>query len=907
MFPDGTALEGSADRAREYRNRVLGLITQLDLVYDAGLLDGTIKLAREAVVLSESDADIIEACLLLAYSLVQRYKHRGDDRSLEEAVDLQRVALAFCPNGHPSRAQSCGNLAGSLMTCYERSGNDCILDEAIDLQREALALRPQGHPKRAVSCGNLAIALRTRYDRTSDDALLDEAIDLEREALALCPEGHPSHALCCANLAKSLRKCYSRTGDDALLDESIALQRVALVRCPERHPSYPGFCAILANSLLTCYQRTGDDALLDEVIDLERKALDLVPQGHPGRAASCASLSNSLGTRYQRTGNDALLDEAIDLQREAFALRPEGHPRRAVTCANLASALRPRYERTGDDRLLDEVIDLQREALALYPEENPHRVAPCTNLALSLIKRYYCTGDDTLLDEATELQRQALAFCPKGHPDHAGACGNLAISLRERYERTGDDHLLDEAINLEREALALRPQGHSHRATTCRNLALSLRTHYERTGDERLLDEIWILSREAQTIAPVHTVWSHLCQLSWLHLQRTSSFYDVNSAIQCLSQSLEHEFNDVSQAVSVILSRLDNIWNHEAENKNTQLTNIYHRLVSLLPLLSNSALDVQSRLQALKGCSHIGSDAFVNAALAESSMLGLEFLELAQGVIWSQSLNHRDPQLQDVPDHLAKKLEDHLRVLARRSAFKSYDTAQRSAFAPHDIQHKHSSRAYALIREIRVLPGLDRFMMGETYKTLCTAASNHPVVVLVGSHGHYYALIIAASLVLGYVLLPIQLNVEDVQHLSFEHISPRPQRCGPTPEDKQPEEQRMSFGVSAHRRSGPLDLLLKALWYKVVEPVFDVLELKVGTQSSHRVRPTLTRMVAITRSGSATHTLVSYWHLRRSSTTRCWYLRRTAKSLLCRLCGFVVYPYSHSASTCTKRCCPSEP
>jgi hypothetical protein len=198
-------------------------------------------------------------------------------------------------------------------------------------------------------------------------------------------------------------------------------------------------------------------------------------------------------------------------------------------------------------------------------------------------------------------------------------------------------------------------------------------------------------------------------------------------------------------------------------------------------------------------------------------------------------------------------------------------------------------------------------MMGETYETLCTAASNHPVVVLVGARGHCYALIVATSIALGHALLPLQLTFEDVQNLSFAHVVLQPQRRGSMPEDNQLEVQRMSLGVSARQRSGPLNRLLKALWSKVVKPVLNILQLKVSAQGSRRGRFTLTRMVAIVESASATLALVSYWHLYRSSTTRRWYLLRTAQCLLCQLCGLVVHPYSHSASACTKRGYPSEP
>jgi tetratricopeptide (TPR) repeat protein len=569
----------------------------------------------------------------------------------------------------------------------------------------------------------------------------------------------------------------------------------------------------------------------NEAIELERKVLALRPQGHPDRVPSCVKLAISLATRHIHTGDDAFLNEAILLEREALALYPQELPHRASVYGNLAISLRKRHERTGEDALLDEAIDLGREALALCHLGHPRRDASCGNLAVSLRTRYEHTGNVALLDEAIDLEREALALRPEGHPDRAISCVQLAISLKKRYHYTGDDALLDEAIILEREALALRLQEQSGYADICGHLANSLGLRYECTGDERLLHESLILLQRAQMFAPLHAVWRHLCGLSLLHLRQTSSFYDVRKSIQCLSRSLDYDLDDVAYAVLVFLHCMNEIWNQDAENQHSGLTNIYRRIISHLPFLANSALDVRPRLLALKGCSCIGSDAFISAALAEESMLGLELLELAQGVIWSQSLYLRDPQLEDVPDSLAEQLERHLQALAVRSTTEPCSSAQESALTLKDILHSHSSRAYALIREIRLHPGLERFMLGESCETLCATAANHPVVVLVGARSRYYALIIAPTQLDRHALLGLDLTTEDVKSLSYICTAKGARRCVIAPDIVQPKAKKAKFNKSAPSDSGPFDGQLKTLWHKVVKPVLDRLGLKASAHS----------------------------------------------------------------------------
>jgi tetratricopeptide (TPR) repeat protein len=252
---------------------------------------------------------------------------------------------------------SCINLGYSLYTCYKACGDLGLLDEAIELEREALALRPPGHFDRALSCGNLGGSLRALYRQCGDNVLLDEAIQLDREALALQPPGHPNRALSCANLATSLHARCKQCGELSLLHEAIQLEREALALQPPGHPDRAVSCINLGYSLYTCYKACGDLGLLDEAIELEREALAVRPTGHPQRALSCGNLGGSLYARYKQCGDLGLLDEAIQLKREALALRSPGHPHWSLMCRNLSYSLIDHYRHTKNTALLDEAIE----------------------------------------------------------------------------------------------------------------------------------------------------------------------------------------------------------------------------------------------------------------------------------------------------------------------------------------------------------------------------------------------------------------------------------------------------------------------------------------------------------------------------------------------------------------------
>jgi hypothetical protein len=848
---EGPLTSGNSRHAIKLMIHIHICLTASRKTYDARMIENTIELAREALALTtKNSADRNYACLLLAESLGQRFDHHGEDSLLEEMISLKREVLTLSPEGHPGRASMCESLGISLWTRYKRTSDVTLLDEAIDLQREALSLRPPEHPSRYMSCENLGVILWTRYQRTGDVNLLDEAIYLQRGVLDFCPAGHPDRASSCGKLASLLKTLYESTGDIGILDEAINLQREALDTCLAGHPNRSMSYGNLANSLLARYERMGDVSLLNEVINLERQALDLRPAGNSYRYVSCGNLANSLWMHYQRVGDVGLLDEAIDLQREALDLCLAGQPDRSLYCGNLANSITTRYQRTGDASLLDEAIDLQREALDLCPSGHPDRSSWCTNLANSLKKRFERTGDVDLLDEAVYLQREALNLCPQGHPSRFLTCETLAHSLCACYVRTGEVGLLDEAIDLHRETLDFCPAEHPDRTMFCRNLAALLCLHYQRTGNVSTLDESLAYSQEGVATAPVHEVWRCLHILARTFLEKTSPGYDNSKVISCLSQSLKHDPDDPLEFVESLSSLLSNIWECNLEGEHIQLITIYQRLVNFLPLLVHPALGLQSQLQALKTCTRLGSDALVNAVLAKKTTVGFEILELAQGVIWSQSLHRRDPQLQDVPEHLASKLQGLLQSFARSSAAQPYDE-ERKWLTPRDTLHIRSSQADAVIREIRALPGLERFMLGETFETLRTTASNHPVVVLVGAHGHFYALLLAASLAKGHVVLSLDLSDENLTSLSFTRRSARARRSDVTSKETQEEGDRAGLKKTERASFKLLGGQLQTLWHKVVKPVLAHLGLEVSNQTSLDDTSILTNSTYVSRLGAA--------------------------------------------------------
>jgi hypothetical protein len=142
-------------------------------------------------------------------------------------------------------------------------------------------------------------------------------------------------------------------------------------------------------------------------------------------------------------------------------------------------------------------------------------------------------------------------------------------------------------------------------------------------------------------------------------------------------------------------------------------------------------------------------------------------------------------------------------------------------------------------------------MLGETFETLRRAASNHPVVVLVGARGYYYALILAASLAKGPFVFSLDLSQENLTSLLFTRGSTRARRCVVTPEGTSKEGDRAGLKKTEHATSKLLDGQLQTLWHKVVKPVLAHLGLEVSNRTSLNNTSVLTNNTYVSRLGAA--------------------------------------------------------
>jgi tetratricopeptide (TPR) repeat protein len=737
-------------------------------------------LFRTALVLRASESSNQNrqaACSRPVSSLRAQYDRMGGLPLLRKALEIYREMTSANRSHHDTL---CHQLAMVFYESARLTNSSVLLYDAIGLFREVLSMQPKGHMNRAWSCHHLARALRVRNEQTGKSRYLEEIVQLHREALALRPDGKNSWHLSCHNLSLSLRALYKHTGQYAHLEEAIRLREQALDLRPKDHPHRAQTCSQLALELLTQFRYTGDGRVLDRAIGLHRKALDMLPDGHPFLYASYRALGRSLVARFAQTGDYAVLKETTDKYRQALALTHKGHPSRYWSCVNLAGTLRMLFRASTQavqPSPLVEAIELDREALNLHSAAQGRKDRSYYNLAESLSLRFSETRVDAIGREALQFHQKALTLRPEGHRQRNMSCYALAKCLR-----------------------GLFPEDRGSKVLELFNEALRLGTPADPLCWRILLGRAEVLlslNRHESAVADLYNVLS-------------SPKHDIP---ELLTESLKLLARVSLDRLSLIRQRI--------------LLRAYSSALDLLFVSIGFALDLGSQLQRASDATDAGARAFAISLRVGDLPAGLAVLERARGVIWSQALQVRDPQLDGVPLALQKRLRTILRAtsLAQSDEWDSEDVESslesETFLSTQDVLHQRHTQLQQVISEIRALPGLFDFMRGPNVPALLATASKNPVVMLIANGSECHALVIRSSHE-PMVAIPLDISTKALQELILTgSVSIR----GAPASSESIEDSQRAMHIS--RRMSASHTTLAKIWRAIVQPVITHLQLVV--------------------------------------------------------------------------------
>ncbi|MET8134332.1 CHAT domain-containing protein [Streptomyces sp. NPDC005251] len=644
----------------------------------------------------------------------------GNPALLYEALDVLRPSAppdTADPDDDGTRTALVSLLTGLLCRHYDRTGDRTALDASVAALERELPAGPGDVPEPGLRT-DLADALKRRYELDGDPADFERARTLLQAAVDRKPPGSTRlddiHAR--IHLGTILMSRGIRAGDLAASDEAVTVLRTALAELPsDTEPMIRAWCAdSLGNALLELHERADDDEALDEAVRSYRIAVDDTddPESRPARLSN---LGNALTRRYERTGDTEALREGVDRLLEAVRLTGEGHPNGAGHRHNLGGALFRLAHHTSDPRIAETAVTVLREGAELAPADSMLQTRLLSTLGSALRTWSDLDGGFNRLAEAVDVHERAAAAMAADDPDRHAQWVNAAGARVEHAVRTADPAALDEAIERLRE-LADHAPGSAAWVAVRSGLggALCYRLNYRDSAEDR-----------AEALLHYRAAYD------------TPSAAPPDRARAAVSAGrLALRCGDVPAA---------------GED--------FARAVELLDEVAWRGLGRPDRERLLSEFGGVACDAAACVIAQGHGERAVELLEQGRGVLLTQTLDAASSLdvLRSAHPALADAYAELTRELERPSEAGSGDghvTARRTAAQDTGAWAELARRREEVLREIRALPGQERFQRPPAVAELLSAGREGPVVLVNVSELRCDALVVTADTVTA-VPLPV--------------------------------------------------------------------------------------------------------------------------------------------------------
>jgi tetratricopeptide (TPR) repeat protein len=734
----------------------------------------------------------------LARTLEERHRYTGDTCDLESAARYGKEALALCHAENMVCPTVLVFYADTLGSSFEVTTNSGELRMAEMFCREAIPLCTASHPLNPVICHTLSWIVLRQFEKSGDEALINEAIHLQRVGLERLPEkefqNRHRHLIHLAQILTA--KHYyvgNHDGGDALpvMEEAFRI-------CPPMHVDRWLPLSLLVKHLSDEYYRSGELEFMNRAIELGRQALSMGGFSRAARRAySLSRMANCLRLRHYTAGTDENdLEESVELYREALNISSPGDVNYFYHLRNLAMVFTLQFRLNGDASHLEEASQLYYHAGDILSEDHPWRPEIISSFAECLGLRFRETGDISELHRAIDLDTQAVAAFHPSSINYTHCALQMVSHLCLRFEVLHGNDDLKKAIRIAEELLESLPGGHLNRPPSVLALAKARLLH---TVNEKYLGNIDLtiqqllsnkegLSRSGlgpeslctlaacymvkyrqsldvnytlrardainevlSSVTPDHYErLQSLIDAAGLYMEHGTPYYDINVALEYLSDALGNTRRDVRSKIhgtKHILNKLEmechNIFTITSSTS-LKLLDIIGNAVLLLPRIAFFGIHLYSRLQSLKEGQSIAMTGASLALNLSRPAKALEIMEQGRATFWTHTLRLRSPF-----DELPEELRDRLSSLARRlekvaSAIEN-STDQRHVEREIAQRRKDSEEFNSLVDRVRCLPGHEHFMLPDEYSTLKGVAEKGPVVVLVSSTLAYHAMILMPS------------------------------------------------------------------------------------------------------------------------------------------------------------------
>jgi hypothetical protein len=816
------------------------------LVGESCDIDFAIKYGQDAVDFCEAEKALCPTVMvhyarILGTKAMQSILNGPDFDSKGQSAEglcRQAVTLLRSDSRHPLLPFTHNVLSWTLFRRYEQSGNVECLEEALSLQRLALAQMSTFHcSDRHWHLRCLGVELRSRFERFVDPRDLDESISVFAEAMELCSPAHVDRIRIVCGMVQGLARKYTVSGAAEYLNQAQDLGRKVLsVPYPQasgcRSTGITSLLSAMSVILMLRYETGGCSADIHESVNLSREVLLYCPLSDRDRWVYTHNLVSALVFLFEVEGDLGNLEEAALLIRQIPSTLPDSHPGRFSLKKAEATVKARRFDAMRDINDLNDAIDLVRDTtVATARNFDP---APILQLATHLCNRFQVLHQADDVEQAILMLTHVLQSIPQGYIQRLDVVHQLskALLLRSQHVTLDTcediDHAIDE-ITCHKEELVRSMFG----PESLRTLAACFFTRYRRIRDVNDVDRAFTIMVDlVQTVMPGQLDrFSCLVYAAELYLEDTPH-HDVAMALELVSTALVEPQRDVRARVQGVKSFLDlvetryyDIFTTSPPKVKLQLLDVYASAIALLPRIAFFGVQLHSRLQSLSVGQSVALTAASHALALSLPERALEILEQGRAIFWTHSLRLRSA-FDDVPEHFRSQLLAIARKLERVSnVSRPRDNRDPQSFEDEAAERRQQSEEFnSLAEQVRCLPGMDRFLLHDNYSTIAKVAERGPVVVLVSSTLACHAIVIKPS----GEALGIPLNVLTESWLISSGAVWRSAVTEARSIARDVNSRKMVKSANPRKsRSVEAEGILRRLWESVVWPVISMLGIKV--------------------------------------------------------------------------------
>jgi tetratricopeptide (TPR) repeat protein len=436
---------------------MIGLSDALSLRYWATgedrYLEEAIELARHAIILtsaSPGSLDLISSLLALGTALKSRFVKHGVADDATEAKDLYtQVIQVSTGSSYPEHWWPLCLLADLLVFQGVKMQSATDLSEARNLALTSATLCPETHFYRGRVKRIAGVSYQFLYTLLGSEDYIHHAIALYREWLAADPATDAAVSLhATSNLSLALMYRFRVLGQLGDLEEAISLLTVSLESTPRSYVDYHNMLQNLANLHGARFKVKGEVADNEECIRLRRETLTLCPIGDIRRPLYLGNLALTLSSAAEKRGLVEYLTEAAQIARETYRLVPQ---EALYKFGALGDILRLSWKHGVDPEGLNDAIDLHERSITVLPQSDPTQSERFLALAEDMYTRFRATGHRQDFERCMSLCRNAVDHQDSWTRDRFEAALDWALHAEE----VGDMDYVSEAY---RRAVSLFPR-----------------------------------------------------------------------------------------------------------------------------------------------------------------------------------------------------------------------------------------------------------------------------------------------------------------------------------------------------------------------------------------------------------------------------------------------------------------